>query len=553
MRIRGKILGGLTAITIVTMVMGGYAAVSLQHAGSLTERLYDGPLMASDFAGSAMTNFVKLDRAVTRALLQRQAGAAVDTASVKEQESAIVDDLAIVEERSNDPASMTRINEVKTALGQWDALRDKLLGDTALSAEAIAALLKDKDALMKTIGSRIDIVNEAAKEQGYYFRQDARRIVSNAVMGLVVVAAVAVVLTLLIGFLLARNIGQPVAAMATAMTKLAGGDMSAAIPGNGRRDEVGDMAGAVLFFKDNMEKTVGLAAEQRAEQARKEQRQKTVEDYIRAFDQTVTGTLGTLSNSTDDLKATAHSMANTATETNAKATAVATASEEASTNVQTVASAAEELSASIAEISRQVSESSRISAEAVSEADRTNQRVQVLSDAAQKIGDVVKLINAIAGQTNLLALNATIEAARAGEAGKGFAVVASEVKNLATQTAKATEDIAAQVTAIQGATGGTVEAIRGIAQTIGRINEIATGVASSVEQQGAATQEIARNVQQASAGTQEVSSNIAGVTQAAGQTGDAAERVLGATTELARQGESLRAEVSQFLASIRAA
>ena len=553
MRIRGKILGGLTAVTILTIVMGGYAAISLQHSSSLTEKLYDGPLMASDFAGSAMINFVKLDRAVTRALLQRQAGEALDLAEVKEQESSILDDLAIVEERAGDPDSMARIAAVKAALAQWPAFRDRLLGDAAPAGDAAARLLTEKDALLKSIGSKIEIVNEAAKEQGYYFRQDARRITNNALIGLVMVAAAAVILTLLMAFLLARNIGRPVSAMATAMSQLAGGNLSVEIPGSGRKDEVGDMAGAVSFFKDNMGRTEALAAEQRAEQARKEQRQQTIESYIRAFDQNVTGTLGSLSGATADLEATANSMANTATETNSKATAVATASEEASSNVQTVAAAAEQLSGSISEISRQVSESARIATEAVSEAGRTNDRVQVLADAAQKIGDVVKLINAIAGQTNLLALNATIEAARAGEAGKGFAVVASEVKNLATQTAKATEDIAAQVTAIQGATGGTVDAIRGIAVTIGRINEIATGVAAAVEEQGAATQEIARNVQQASTGTRQVSANIAGVTQAAGDTGDAAARVLSATGDLARQGDSLRGEVSQFLANIRAA
>ena len=553
MRIRGKILGGLTAVTILTIVMGGYAAISLQHSSSLTEKLYDGPLMASDFAGSAMINFVKLDRAVTRALLQRQAGEALDLAEVKEQESSILDDLAIVEERAGDPDSMARIAAVKAALAQWPAFRDRLLGDAAPAGDAAARLLTEKDALLKSIGSKIEIVNEAAKEQGYYFRQDARRITNNALIGLVMVAAAAVILTLLMAFLLARNIGRPVSAMATAMSQLAGGNLSVEIPGSGRKDEVGDMAGAVSFFKDNMGRTEALAAEQRAEQARKEQRQQTIESYIRAFDQNVTGTLGSLSGATADLEATANSMANTATETNSKATAVATASEEASSNVQTVAAAAEQLSGSISEISRQVSESARIATEAVSEAGRTNDRVQVLADAAQKIGDVVKLINAIAGQTNLLALNATIEAARAGEAGKGFAVVASEVKNQATQTAKATEDIAAQVTAIQGATGGTVDAIRGIAVTIGRINEIATGVAAAVEEQGAATQEIARNVQQASTGTRQVSANIAGVTQAAGDTGDAAARVLSATGDLARQGDSLRGEVSQFLANIRAA
>jgi methyl-accepting chemotaxis protein len=356
-----------------------------------------------------------------------------------------------------------------------------------------------------------------------------------------------------IATLTGRSIVNPISGMTEAMKRLAAGDKTVAVPGSGRRDEIGDMAGAVLVFKENMIKAEQLGAEQRAEQQRKEQRQLAVEGFIEEFDRSVSGSLNMLASASTELQTTAQSMTATAEETQRQSAAVAAASEQASTNVQTVASAAEELSSSIAEISRQVSESTRIAAQAVDDAGRTNAQVQALAEAAQKIGDVVKLINDIAGQTNLLALNATIEAARAGEAGKGFAVVASEVKSLATQTAKATDDIAAQVKAIQTATGDSVQAIAGITATIGRVSEIATTIASAVEEQGAATQEIARNVQQASAGTGEVTSNIAGVSQAAGDTGAAATQVLGAAGELARQGETLRADVGKFLASIRAA
>ena len=351
----------------------------------------------------------------------------------------------------------------------------------------------------------------------------------------------------------ARSIVTPLTGMTAAMTKLAGGDKAAAIPGVGRADEIGDMAGAVQVFKDNMIKADELAAEQQAEQVRKERRQQAIEGYIKTFDQSVSSSLNTLASASTELQTTAQSMSATAEETSRQATAVAAASEQASTNVQTVASAAEELSSSIAEISRQVAESTRIAGQAVDDAGRTNVQVQTLADAAQKIGDVVSLINDIAAQTNLLALNATIEAARAGEAGKGFAVVASEVKSLATQTAKATEDISGQIKAIQSATGDSVRAIEAITGTITRINEIATTIASAVEEQGAATKEIARNVQQASAGTAEVSSNISGVTQAATETGSASTQVLGAAGELAKQGETLRKDVGDFLAKIRAA
>jgi methyl-accepting chemotaxis protein len=356
-----------------------------------------------------------------------------------------------------------------------------------------------------------------------------------------------------LGYAIVACVSRPITAMVDAMKKLASGDLNAVIPAQGRKDEVGSMAGAVQVFKDNMVTASRLEAEQKAEQERKEQRQKAVDSYILDFDKSVGGVLEMVASASTELESTAKSMSVTADVAQQQSTAVAAASEQASTNVQTVASAAEELSSSISEISRQVAESTRITSQAVQETEKTDAQIQGLADAAQRIGDVVKLINDIAGQTNLLALNATIEAARAGEAGKGFAVVASEVKSLANQTAKATEEISAKIAEMQSATSLSVQAVQGIGQTISRINEIATTIASAVEEQGAATQEIARNVQQASAGTAEVSTNIVGVTKAANDTGAASTQVLGAAGELSKQSENLRGQVDTFLSKIRAA
>ncbi|MBV8535527.1 MAG: cache domain-containing protein [Alphaproteobacteria bacterium] len=371
-------------------------------------------------------------------------------------------------------------------------------------------------------------------------------------LGIVALAILAV--TAGIAWVISRNIARPLASLKGKMEKLASGELGLDISEASRGDEIGGMGAAVKIFQDNAASLQRLQAEQKDLEAkaaaeRKSVMQRMAQEFEGAVGAIVTGVSATA----DKLQSSAQAMSATADDASRQATAVASASEQASTNVQTVASAAEELSSSIAEISRQVAESTRIAGQAVGDAEQTNAQVQNLAAAAQKIGDVVKLINDIAGQTNLLALNATIEAARAGEAGKGFAVVASEVKSLATQTAKATEDISAQIKEIQSATTDSVRAIQGIGQTIGKINEIATTIASAVEEQGAATKEIARNVQQASVGTGNVSSNISGVTQAVGKTGTAAGDVLGASRELATQSDALRQQVNRFLSEIRAA
>jgi methyl-accepting chemotaxis protein len=368
------------------------------------------------------------------------------------------------------------------------------------------------------------------------------------------ISAIALALGLIAGFIIARGITRPIAAMTSAMGVLANGDTTVEIPARGQKDEIGVMAGAVQVFKDNMIETDRMRLEQEETKKRTEaERRQAMLDLADKFEASVGGVVESVTSAATELQATAQSLSATAEETSQQSNAVAAASEQMTQNVQTVASATEELSSSIREIGNQVTESTRIVGTAVTQADDTNAKVKTLAEAAQKIGDVVTLINEIAAQTNLLALNATIEAARAGEAGKGFAVVASEVKNLATQTAKATEEIAGQVRAIQEATGTSAQAIDSISQTINRVNEISTAIASAVEEQGAATQEIARNVQEASTGTSEVTNNIAGVTQASQQTSAGSTQVLSAASELAKNGEKLRQEVGNFLATVRAA
>ena len=366
-----------------------------------------------------------------------------------------------------------------------------------------------------------------------------------------------VVILVLVGaslFVIRGRIVKPISTIIDVMTRLAEGDNAVMVVGADRGDEIGEMAQAVQIFKDNAIEKIRLEEEQVEAQKRAEdEKREAMYKLADRFEGQVKDVVDGVSSSATEMQATAQQMSAIAEETSRQSANVASASEQATANVQTVAATAEELSASIAEIGRQVMQSAKIAQNAVIEAETTNDTVRGLAEAAAKIGDVVNLINDIAGQTNLLALNATIEAARAGEAGKGFAVVAQEVKNLANQTAKATEEISTQITAVQEETNGAVGAIEKIRSIIGEISDISTTISSAVEEQGVSTQEIARNVQQAATGTQDVNSNIDNVNRAAAETGSAAGQVLDAAQEVSRQAEGLRGQVDDFLKEVRAA
>ena len=354
-------------------------------------------------------------------------------------------------------------------------------------------------------------------------------------------------------WLVRSRVTHPVRALTETIERLARHDYSAAVARSRGRDEFDSMAKALEALRLGGIEAERLAKEQLAAKETDLKRANAVESYCREFDAAIRQMLDAVGAAGTRMKEAANGMTHTAEITTKQAGVVASASAEASSNVRTVAAAAEELATSVSEIGRQVGQSARVAADAVTRATRTNASIEGLASAAEKIGDVVKLINDIAGQTNLLALNATIEAARAGEAGKGFAVVASEVKSLATQTAKATDEIAAQIGGIQTSTQEAVAAIKEIGGVIQQVNEISASIAAAVEEQGAATQEIARNAQQAAKGTADVSSNISGVTQTAGETGTAAGEVLEAARAVATQSENLRQQVDSFLQKIRAA
>jgi methyl-accepting chemotaxis protein len=390
---------------------------------------------------------------------------------------------------------------------------------------------------------------DTAKEYGRELHQDALR----ALIIQLILLSGAVAMAVLSIIAVSRRVIRPLQLLQDAMLKVAGGDLSIDVPYAQRRDEIGALAGALETFKQNAVEKERIEVDQRARNARGVSRQQAIETHIATFEQQIGEVLDAFSEASDQMRQTSESMSAISMQTNTQVRQAAKASGDASTNVQSVAVASEELSSSINDISRQVSHAASIAGRAVDQARQTDATVQGLSETASRIGDVVSLINDIAGQTNLLALNATIEAARAGEAGKGFAVVASEVKSLASQTAKATEEISQQIAAVQKVAQEAMDAIKGIGGTISEVSEVATAIAAAVEEQGAATQEITRNTQQAAQGTMDVSNNIAGVTQGADATGASAQNVKAAAEELGAQAQQLRGRVNEFLGNIRAA
>jgi methyl-accepting chemotaxis protein len=456
-------------------------------------------------------------------------------------------------EKSDLPKNLVALLAVvKAGVSKYSEAFDKTAPSLLLGDELY---YKAVTPLVVKMTNDMDTTKISAEDHFAKVTHEAQDRIASTVIMQEVVAGAAMLLGGLIAFLIARGIIGPLSGLTSGMKELANGNFAVVLPGLGRKDEVGDMAQAVETFKVKAEEKARMEAEAKAAQDQIAARQRKA-DMIKLaddFESAVGEIVETVSSASNELEASASTLTTTSERAQELTTMVAAASEEASTNVQSVASATEELTCSVNEISRQVQESAQMASAAVDQARQTNDRVGELAKAASRIGDVVKLINTIAGQTNLLALNATIEAARAGQAGRGFAVVASEVKALAEQTAKATGEIGQQIDDIQAATGDSVVAIQEISSTIGRMSEIASTIASAVEEQGAATQEISRNVQQAAEGTKQVSSNITDVQHGASETGSASSQVLSAAQSLSSDSNRLKLEVDKFLNSVRAA
>src|SRR5882724_2465693 len=449
-------------------------------------------------------------------------------------------------------ALATYEQNLKTTLAAIDAASSAKLTETAEGLRA--DVLKSGAAAQALRGKLREVANRLTRRVEEHGEEIAEEYASRSKL-LIAISLACIVCGMMLGFVIGQyGIAKPLRAMVDLLQSLAGGKYQIEVHSTERADEIGDVAKAALVFKDNGLAKARMEAEQKETEARiAKQRKADMHKLADDFENAVGEIIEVVSSASTELEASANTLTSTAERSQQVSTVVAAASEEASTNVQSVATATEELSTSVNEISRQVQQSARMAAEAVGQARGTTDRVSELSKAASRIGDVVDLINTIAGQTNLLALNATIEAARAGEAGRGFAVVASEVKALAEQTSKATGEIGQQISGIQAATQDSVNAIKEISGTIERLSEISSTIAAAVEEQGAATQEISRNIQQAAQGTQQVSSNITDVQRGASEAGSASAQVLSAAQSLSGDSNRLKLEVGKFLDSVRAA
>lgn len=438
---------------------------------------------------------------------------------------------------------------VKVAWADYLARNEPLLAELRTGDQDGARGLfaaANRTLLIRELDDLIEFNSAAAAGSG----EQTRRAAENGMTVLIAALGIGLVLAIAATLLMMRSVSRPIRRMTEAMNRLAARETGITIPGADRGDEIGAMAKSVETFRAGLIEADRLASEQAQAQAAQEAERARREELTQGFVTRVAGIVSTLSGAAEQVRGSADALSRTAEEQSGRSTAVAAAAEQATANVQTVATAAEELSASVREVGARTAETADVSRAAVDEAGTTDSTVQDLATNAQKIGDVIELIQQIAAQTNLLALNATIEAARAGEAGKGFAVVAAEVKNLANQTARATEEIQVQIDAATNATGRTVDAIRSISGTIGKVGALTTAVASAVEEQVSATAEIARNTQQASAGTSEVLRAIAGIADAAGQTGHAAAEMNTAAGELAGQTRALKQVVDEYVAAI---
>ena len=561
-RVLTKILAVVVLMSIVACTIGWFGISALETLNRGADNMSYAAKRALE-AARANQNVIAMNRAEFRiALDPRAENRAAGHKVIDEQLKLLNEHIAVVD-TTRDAEAKAMLPGVKEAISAYenDMAETLRLADGVKDIQLSEQTERLRDAAMKSraaaenVRAKVGAVADRLNARVENFAKAATEEYESVSRLLMIVAGIGIALGITAGFLIGQfGIAQPMRALVGLLQQMAKGETVQMI-GADRKDEIGETARAVDEIKVMLAEKARQEAEAKVKQDQIAAQQRKA-DMIKLADQ-FEGAVGeiieTVSSAATELEASAGTLTSTATRAQELTTMVAAASEEASTNVQSVASATEELTSSVNEISRQVQESARMAGEAVDQARKTNDRVGELSKAAARIGDVVELINTIAGQTNLLALNATIEAARAGEAGRGFAVVASEVKALAEQTAKATGEIGQQISGIQAATQESVGAIKEISGTIERLSEISSTIAAAVEEQGAATQEISRNVQQAAQGTQQVSSHITDVQRGAGETGSASSQVLSAAQMLSGDSNRLKLEVGKFLSTVRAA
>ncbi|MQP63819.1 HAMP domain-containing protein [Niveispirillum sp. SYP-B3756] len=551
---RTRIIGSFGLMLVVTAFLGFFSLMGMSAMGETSDEVMTNTMPSVVASNKLLISVLQLRRYQATAIIEN------DPEKLKEHQKTIAElDNNIIEIRKDyesivddERAEITRFDRAWTLFQPSSSAILQKLGDGDTAA-AVALFQGESRTAVNEMFTALDkavVVNEAEGEAARRNMQkewDRARTVAMSAL------AIALVLAAGIGIAITRAITVPTNRLTQCMSLLSQKQLGTEIFGMDRQDEIGSMARAVQVFKEGLIQADALAAAQAAEEEAKSRRAAQIDRLIQAFDSESGETLRNVTDAANDLDSTAHTMSALSEQTSRQAADAAASAEQTTSNVETVAAASEQMVASITEINQQIYRAKQVAGEAATGVRQTDETVTGLAQAAQRIGDVVGLIQAIASQTNLLALNATIEAARAGEAGKGFAVVASEVKNLASQTAKATEEIAVQIAAIQKVSGETCSAIQAIGRTIDEVNDISTSIAAAMEEQGASTAEISRNVTQAAAGTRNVSGNVDQLMQAASESGEAAGQVLMAAAGLSSQSDSLKQAVERFLTAIKAA